>query len=209
MPLIVGLTGGIGSGKSTVAERFVARGADLVDADQVAHALSRAGEPGWAAVRAAFGDEVLRADGEIDRPRLRALVFQDPGAKARLENALHPLIGTEIARRMASWRAPYGILMVPLLLEGGRYRAHIDRLLVIDCPEAEQIKRVTMRSGLSEAEVRAVMASQVSREQRLAAATEVIDNSGPPEELDAQVATLDRAYREMAQVGHLEPTAKP
>ena len=199
MSLIVGLTGGIGSGKSTVAERFLARGAELVDADQIAHDLSRRGEPGWQAVCAAFGELALRADGELDRPRLRSLVFADPAAKAKLEAALHPLIGAEIRRRLASWKAPYGLLMVPLLIEGGTYREQIDRLLVVDCPEEEQIRRVMTRSGLSEDEVRAIMATQATRQARLAAATEVIDNSGGPQALEPQVAALDRRYRELAE----------
>lgn len=201
MSLIVGLTGGIGSGKSTVAERFAARGAELIDADQIAHELSRRGEPGWQAVRAAFGDAVLSPDGELDRPRLRSLVFTDPAAKARLEAALHPLIGAEINRRLAAWRAPYGLLMVPLLLEGGRYREQLDRLLVVDCPEEEQVRRVMARSGLAETEVRAIMATQASRADRLAAASDLIDNSGGPEGLEPQVAELDRRFRRLALAG--------
>ncbi len=198
MPLVIGLTGGIGSGKSTVAERFAARGADLVDADAIAHELSRQGAPGWEAVRAAFGDAVLRADGELDRAQLRNLVFRDPAAKVKLEAALHPLIGAEIGRRMAGWQAPYGLLMVPLLIEGGRYRDQIDRLLVVDCPEAEQIRRVMARSHLSEVEVRNIMAAQVSRADRLAEATEIIDNGGTLASLEPQVDALDRQYRELA-----------
>jgi len=198
MPLIVGLTGGIGSGKSTVADRFVALGANLIDADQIAHEISRRGAPGWEAVHAAFGDEILLAGGELDRAKIRALVFADPAAKARLEQALHPLIGAEIARRMAGWAGPYGLLMVPLLIEGGRYRSQIDRLLVVDCPEDEQVRRVMSRSGLAAEEVRAIMATQATRAQRLAAADDVIDNSGAPDAIQGQVARLDRHYRALA-----------
>lgn len=196
--LIVGLTGGIGCGKSTVAAQFAALGAEVIDADAVAHELSRRGEPGWHAVRAAFGESVLRPDGELDRAALRQLVFADPAAKARLEAALHPLIAAAIERQLAAWRGPYGLLMVPLLLEGGRYRDRIDRLLVVDCDEAEQIRRVMARSGLSENEVRAIMATQVDRPTRLAAADDVIDNSGPPASVAPAVAALDRQYRRLA-----------
>lgn len=198
MPLVVGLTGGIGSGKSSVAEHFVALGADLIDADHIAHQISRQGQPGWLAVRKAFGDTVLGSDGELDRPALRALVFGNPAAKAQLEAALHPLIRREVSLRLAQWQAPYGLLMVPLLLEGEGYRDRIDRLLVVDCPEEEQIRRVMARSHLSEAQIRAIMATQVSRQERLAAATEVIDNAGLPEALPPQVAALDRFYRGVA-----------
>jgi dephospho-CoA kinase len=197
-PLVVGLTGGIGCGKSTVAEQFAALGADLIDADAVAHELSRRGEPGWTAVREAFGDAVLRPDGELDRAALRQRVFADPAAKARLEAALHPLIADAIEHRLASWRAAYGLLMVPLLIEGGRYRDRIDRLLVIDCEPAEQVRRVMARSALSEGEVRAIMATQVDRQTRLAAADDVIDNSGPPEAIAPAVASLDQRYRQLA-----------
>lgn len=207
MALIVGLTGGIGSGKSTVADRFLALGADLVDADQIAHEISRPGACGWQAVRAAFGEAVLQADGELDRPKIRSLVFGNPEAKTRLEAALHPLIGAEITRRMAHWRGPYGLLMVPLMIEGGRYRSQVDRLLVVDCPEEEQIRRVKARSGLKAEEVRAIMAAQASRAERLAAADDVIDNAGPPEAIDAQVRALDEVYRALGSTPNGGATA--
>lgn len=196
---IVGLTGGIGSGKSSVATEFARRGADVVDADAVSHALTGAGAPGLVAIRDRLGAHFLRADGELDRPALRAAAFSDPETKRRLESILHPMIGAEIDRQIAQWKGPYGILMVPLLIEGGRYRDRIDRLLVVDCPEEEQVRRVVARSGLDPDEVRAIMRSQVSREARLSAADDVIDNSGPPEAIAPRVAALDAMYRRLAR----------
>jgi len=197
-PYVFGLTGGIGSGKSTVAEAFARRGADVVDADAVSPALTRRGAPGVTAIRDQLGTTYVRADGALDRAALRADVFRDPALRVRLEAILHPMIAAEIERRLGDWRSTYGILMIPLLLEGGRYRERIDRLLVVDCPEDEQVRRVVARSGIPADEVRAIMRAQVSRAERLAAADDVIDNSGPPEALAAQVAGLDRLYRRLA-----------
>lgn len=197
-PFIVGLTGGIGSGKSTVGAAFIALGVDLVDADAVAHEVSAPGAAGWMAIREDFGPAYFLADGSLDRARLRREVFAEPAQKSRLERLLHPVIRHEIDRRVASWRGPYGILMVPLLVESPRYRNSCDRLLVVDCPEEEQVRRVMSRSGLTAAEVRAIMATQASRADRLAAADDVIDNSGGPEGIDEQVRRLDQLYRRLA-----------
>ena len=198
MPFVVGLTGGIGSGKSAVANAFASLGVEIVDADLLAHRLSAPGEPGYAAIREAFPDVGLTPDGEIDRARLRSRVFADPRARVRLEAALHPLIAAAAKREIAAWRGPYGVTVVPLLLERGKLASAVDRILVVDCPEDAQVSRVVARSGMAPAEVRAIMATQSSREARLAAADDVIDNAGPPEAIAPQVASLDARYREVA-----------
>jgi dephospho-CoA kinase len=196
--LVVGLTGGIGSGKSAVAAAFGALGAPVVDADAIAHEISAPGRAGHAAVLAAFGPSVLAADGTLDRAALRERAFSDDGFRARLEAALHPTIRAEIARRVAGWRAPYGILVVPLLLERGGAAALAERVLVVDCPEDEQVRRVVRRSGLDPAQVRAIMATQLPRAERLARADDVLDNSGPHEAIAPAVARLDASYRAIA-----------
>ena len=198
MTLVVGLTGGIGSGKSAVAAAFRALGVEVVDADEVAHELSAPGHEGHRAVVAAFGDSVLAADGTLDRAKLRERAFADPSFRVRLEAALHPPIREEIRRRVAAWRGDYGLLVVPLLFERGGTAERADRVLVVDCPEDEQVRRVGRRSGLAPAEVRAIMATQLGRADRLARADDVIDNSGPPEALAGAVARLDASYRALA-----------
>lgn len=198
MSYVVGLTGGIGSGKTVVADAFAALGVEVIDTDVLAHRLSAAGQPGFTAILGAFGSGVLQPDGELDRAGLRRLVFADATARARLEGVLHPLIGAEVARQVECWRGAYGVIVVPLLLERAGLRSLVDRTLVVDCPEAEQIRRVIARSGLSPAEVRAIMATQFDREHRLAAADDVLDNAGPPDAIAPQVRALDRRYRELA-----------
>jgi len=196
--LVVGLTGGIGSGKSAVATAFRALGVEVVDADEVAHELSAPGREGHRAVVDAFGPSVLAADGTLDRARLREGAFADPAFRERLEAALHPPIRAEIRRRVALWRGAYGMLVVPLLFERGGAAALADRVLVVDCPEDEQVRRVGARSGLAPAEVRAIMATQLPRAERVARADDVIDNSGPPGALAGAVARLDASYRALA-----------
>ncbi|HVO88460.1 MAG TPA: dephospho-CoA kinase [Casimicrobiaceae bacterium] len=198
MTLIVGLTGGIGSGKTEVARRFVTRGIDVLDADDVAHALSRPGEAGYLGIVQRFGPRAVAPDATLDRAWLRARAFADAEFRAQLEGILHPLIRDEVANAIAQWRSPYGILVVPLLLEKGGLRDRVDRVLVVDCPEDEQVRRVMSRSGLPADEVRRIMAAQLPRAERLAQADDVIQNSGPPELLEAQVERLDRRYREIA-----------
>lgn len=194
----VGLTGGIGSGKSTVARAFEAHGVEIVDADALAHGLTAPGGAAIPALRAAFGDEVIDATGALDRARMRRIAFADPGARKRLEAILHPMIRAETDRLAQSARSPYLILMIPLLVESGDPRARCDRVLVVDCPEAEQIRRVMARSGLARTEVEAIMATQASRASRLAAADDVVDNSGEPAGIDAQIAMLHRRYLDLA-----------
>jgi dephospho-CoA kinase len=197
MTFVVGLTGGIGSGKSAAAEEFARLGATVVDADAIAHELT--GEHGAALpeVERLFGKEFVR-EGRMDRERMRRRVFADPEAKRRLEALLHPLIRAESKRRIAAAGGPYVVHVVPLLLESRDYRARVDRVLVVDCPESLQIARVRRRSGLAEDEVRRIIASQIQRESRLAAADDVIDNSGTLSALQHRVRELDRRYRELA-----------
>ncbi len=201
VPFVVGLTGGIGSGKSAVASAFASLGIEIADADLLAHRLSAPGQPGYAAIRAQFPDSELLPDGEIDRARLRQRVFADAAARSRLETALHPLIAAAARREIEAWRGSYGIVVVPLLLERGRLAAAVDRILVVDCPEETQVSRVVTRSGMTPAEVQAIMATQLGRDARLAAADDVIDNTGPPEAIGPQVGELDRRYRALASAG--------
>jgi dephospho-CoA kinase len=198
---VVGLTGGIGSGKTAVADAFARLGVEVVDTDAIAHRLSAPGQPGFAAIRAALGEGALRPDGEIDRAALRRLVFADPDARDKLESALHPLIGAEAKKQAQQWIGPYGLIVVPLLLERGGLRSIVDRILVVDCPEDEQVARAVARSALAPSEVRAIMATQLGRAQRLAGADDVIDNSGPPEAIAPQVVRLDGRYRSLTRFG--------
>jgi dephospho-CoA kinase len=197
-PYLVGLTGGIGSGKSEVANLFAARGADVLDADQVAHELSRRGEPGYDAIVASLGRAFVAANGELDRGALRRRAFDDPTFRRDLELLLHPLIASRLEQAIATLAGPYCILVVPLLLERSGFRRRVARVLVVDCPEQEQIRRVQARSGLDADEVRRIMATQIPRAERLAQADDVIDNAGPRDALLPQVARLDRHYRDLA-----------
>lgn len=198
MAYVVGLTGGIGSGKSEVANAFGILGIEVSDADVIAHRLSMQGQPGHAAIAAAFDPGVLLPSGELDRAEIRRRAFADPGARARLESALHPLIRREMQREMAAWRGAYGVAVVPLLIERGGLAKQVDRVLVVDCPEDEQVRRVVARSGLSPTEVRAIMGTQIDRLVRLREADDVLDNSGPPDAIAPQVAELDQRYRKLA-----------
>lgn len=251
--LTIGLTGGIGSGKSLVADLFVQHGAALVDTDAIAHQLTGPGGAAIGAIRQVFGDGVIAPDGRMDRAAMRARVFADPAERKRLEGILHPLIQQEAQRRLAALagaslqtaspqttgrqtadtagagmilgtapagkqsttgleradihtttaeerpaplthRPPYVLVAVPLLVESGHWQQRVDRVLVVDCPENVQVARVMARSGLAAAQVRAIMASQASRERRLSVADDVIDNGGSIEATTAQVAALHRQY---------------
>lgn len=199
MPFIVGLTGGIGSGKSAVAALFAELGAEVIDTDAIAHELTAPGGAAIAAIRAAFGDDVIAGDGALDRAAMRRRVFADGQARQRLEGILHPMIGAESARRCAASSAAYVVLAVPLLIETGSYRGRVQRLLVVDCREETQVARVMKRSGLSADEVRAIMASQATRADRLAAADDVIDNDGEFARLRPQVEHLHGQYLGLAR----------
>ena len=198
MKLVVGLTGGIGSGKSAAADEFARLGATVVDTDAIAHELTRAGGRAIPEVERIFGKQALGASGAMDRDRMRARVFADPAAKKALEALLHPMIREESRRRIDTATAPYVVHVVPLLVESPDYRSRVDRVLVVDCPEEIQVARVRARSALPEAQVRAIMASQATRADRLAAADDVVDNSGSLDALRKQVAALHRKYLEYA-----------
>jgi dephospho-CoA kinase len=200
-PYVVGLTGGIGSGKSAAADLLAARGALVVDTDQIAHQLTAPGGAAMEAIREAFGNGVVAADGALNRPAMRALAFEDPAARKRLEAILHPMIRAESERQCRAATTPYVVLVVPLLIESGTYRERVRRLCVVDCPEDVQVLRVMQRSGLEERQVRAIMAAQASRAERLAAADDVIDNSAGYAELAVQVERLHGAYLRLASEG--------
>jgi dephospho-CoA kinase len=195
---VVGLTGGIGSGKSAAADEFAALGATVVDTDVIAHELTDSGGAAMASIGKLFGPEVVSADGSMDRKKVRERVFADPAAKRKLERLLHPMIREESARRIAAAAGPYVVHVVPLLVESPDYRKRVDRVLVVDCPEQTQIERVRARSGLSESEVRAIMRTQVTRAERVAAADDVIDNGGSRESMRKQVAALHQKYLQFA-----------
>lgn len=194
MTFVVGLTGGIGSGKSAAADEFARLGATVVDTDAIAHGLTQAGGPAIPEVERIFGEDVIGPSGAMDRRKMRELVFADPVAKRALESLLHPMIREESHRRIAAASGPYVVHVVPLLIESGEHRVAVDRVLVVDCPEDVQVARVKTRSGLSDAEVRAIMGSQASRAERLAAADDVIDNGGSLDALRKQVAAFHEKY---------------
>jgi dephospho-CoA kinase len=194
MRYAVGLTGGIGSGKSTVAERFAAHGVAVIDADVAALRLTQPGGAAIDAIRAAFGDRFIDATGALDRAAMRAHVFADARERRRLEAILHPMIRAASDRERAEAKSPYVLLVVPLLFEAGDRAATVQRTLVITCDEATQVARVMRRSALSEAEVRAIIATQMPAADRIARADDVIDNGGMPEQLDAPVARLHARY---------------
>jgi dephospho-CoA kinase len=196
--LRVGLTGGIASGKSQVAEMFAALGAPIADTDPIAREVVAPGTAGLAAVRAAFGTAILAADGSLDRVKLRDLVFEDGGARRRLEDILHPLIRTATLARLAVIEAPYVIVVVPLLLETD-FGALVDRVLVVDCPREMQLERVMRRDSVSRQRAESMVSAQLDRAARLDAADDVIDNSGTLAHTRAQVAALHRRYLELAR----------
>lgn len=193
--LRVGLTGGIGSGKSVVADLLRELGAAVVDADVVSHQLTAPGGAAIPLLRAAFGPAAIAPDGGLDRAYMRQRVFADATERARLEAILHPLIGQALRQQAAAAIGPYVVFVVPLLVENlARWRPQLDRICVVDCPEALQIERVQARSGLSADEVRAILAAQATREQRLAVADDRIDNAGSRDALAAQVRALHHRY---------------
>ncbi|MES2161944.1 MAG: dephospho-CoA kinase [Pseudomonadota bacterium] len=194
LPFSIGLTGGIGSGKSTVADMFAARGASVVDTDQIAHSLTAPGGAAMPAIVAEFGAGFADANGALDRARMRSLVFADAGAKARLEAILHPRIRDAALAAAEAATGDYVIFAVPLLVESGTWRARVTRVLAVDCPEEVQIARVMARNNLPEAQVRAIMAAQASRQQRLDAADDIIENGGGIEALAPQIARLHDLY---------------
>lgn len=198
--LIVGLTGGIGSGKSTVEALFNALGVPSVDADVIARAIVAPGTPCLSAiaqyVNTQYNDDVLLADGSLNRAKLRELIFSDASAKRWLEQLLHPAIRQQLLQQLAQAQGPYVVLVAPLLLENG-LDALCQQVLVVDVPENLQQQRTQARDAISEQQVNAILAAQLSRQQRLAKATDVIDNSGSPAALNARVAALHQKYLQL------------
>ena len=198
-PYVVGLTGGIGSGKSAAADEFARLGATVVDTDVIARDMTAAAGAALPALRGLFGPEYFEASGAMDRAKVRDKVFSDPAAKKSLEAVLHPMIRAKSERQIAGATGPYVIYVVPLLVESGNYRSRVQRVAVVDCPEEVQIERVRQRSHLPESEVQRIIATQVPRAGRRAAADDLIDNSGMLDALHKQVAGLHRSYLEFAR----------
>jgi dephospho-CoA kinase len=195
--LRVGLTGGIASGKSTVASLFAERGATVLDTDRIAREVVEPGRPTLGALVNALGGGILDADGRLDRALLRRRLFADEQDRREIEAILHPAILAELERQSRSAPGPYQVFVIPLLVEN-RLETIVDRVLVVDCPEEHQIRRLMARDGESRQDALRILETQVPREQRLAAADDVIDNGGATADLPAQVALLDRKYRGLA-----------
>jgi len=196
-PLRIGLTGGIASGKSTVAELFAALGVPVIDTDQLARALVEPGQPALAAIAAAFGPGLIGDGGRLDRAQLRARIFASPEARARLEAILHPRIRRATLAACSEAGGPYQLIVVPLLFESG-FDALVDRALVVDCTEDRQRQRLASRDGETPERIEQILAAQLPREQRLAAADEVLPNEGELAALRAAVTTLHQRYLELA-----------
>lgn len=202
--LIIGLTGGIGSGKSTVAGYFAQQGIPVIDADELARELVAPGKPALREIAAAFGEEMILRDGGLDRQRLRRRVFADPAQRQRLEGILHPRIYAEMRRRIQALHAPYCVLVIPLLLETGE-AAIADRVLVVDVPETLQRERVKARGGMEDEALAAVLRIQLGRAERLRAADDIIVNDGDLAHLRQQAEALHRRYLSLAAAASLPP----
>ncbi|MBV1774895.1 dephospho-CoA kinase [Burkholderiaceae bacterium DAT-1] len=195
-PLVIGLTGGIGSGKTQVSNQLAALGAHIVDTDVISHTLCAPDQPGNTAIRQAFGSEYFHADGTLDRDRLRELVFKHPDKRKILEAALHPLIRDEAAAQLLQppADAPYSVLVVPLMNQATQLREMCNRILVVDCDEETQIQRVQKRSHLSRQQVESILATQAKRHERLAIADDIISNDGEMAALITQIVTLHQYF---------------
>jgi dephospho-CoA kinase len=196
--LVIGITGGIGSGKTAVSDRFKALGVTVVDADIASRVIVEPGRPALVAIAEHFGDDVIQADGSLDRAELRRRVFADPEERRWLERLTHPLINEHIREELEKAESPYAVLVSPLLAETGQSR-FCHRILVVDVPEEVQVRRTMARDANDEAQVRKIIEAQASREQRLALADDVIVNDSSLEVLDEEVARLHQLYTEMAQ----------
>lgn len=196
-PLLVALTGGVAAGKSEVALSFVKHGIEILDADVITRELVQPGQPALAEIVSAFGAEVLLPDGVLNRRLLRDRIFVDPALRHRLEAILHPRVESVLQECAAHIGSPYGILVIPLLVESGVY-SWVDRVLVVDVPRELQIARLVVRDGVSSDLAQAMLAAQASREQRLAIADDVIDNTGTMTDLDRQVGALHCRYTDLA-----------
>jgi dephospho-CoA kinase len=196
--LTIGLTGGIGSGKSTVSDMFQELGVPVIDSDIIAREVVEPGEPGLEGIIRLFGPEVLHTDGTLDRRQLRGLVFDNPNARSQLEQLLHPLIRERSQQRLAALDTAYAILAIPLLVEAG-LQTTVDRVVVVDCPEQVQVERICERDQVTPDQARSVLAAQCSREQRLQVADDIIDTNVPYEHIRQQVNSLHQQY--LAQAG--------
>jgi dephospho-CoA kinase len=196
--LVVGLTGGIGSGKTTVAELFIQYDIPVIDADRISHELTARGGSAIPLIREQFGDSYLHPDGSLNREQMRHLIFRDPGRRATLEGMLHPLIRRKIEEALQSINAPYVLVVIPLLVEKGGYEDLLNRVLVVDCSPELQIARTMGRSGFGRMEVEAILRTQASRERRLKQANDVILNEGERSALTRQVQALDAKYSSLA-----------
>lgn len=197
MAYIVALTGGIGSGKSTVADAFARLGVAIVDADVIAHQVVEPGTPALAAIAAHFGNEMLLAEGALNRSALRQRIFSHPDEKTWLNQLLHPLIHQETRRQLAQVNDPYALWVVPLLVEN-HLQDRADRILVVDVDYQTQLARTIARDGISRQQAQDILSAQATREQRLAVADDVIDNSGTAQGIEPCVAALHRRYLELA-----------
>ena len=195
--LRIGLTGGIASGKSTVAGLFAARGAAVLDTDVIARQVVEPGRPALGALARTLGGGILDGEGRLDRAELRRRLFDDAALRRDVEAILHPAIIAELERQALAARGPYQLFVIPLLVEN-RFMSIVDRVLVVDCPEEEQLRRLMARDGESRDSAERMLAAQATREQRLAAADDVIDNGGEAADLPGQVAALDARYRQLA-----------
>ena len=196
-PYRVALTGGIASGKTTVANLFAGLGVPVIDTDVIARAVVEPGQPALAAVVAAFGRDVLDADGRLDRRRMRERIFSDREAQRRLEAILHPAIRSAMERQSREAGGVYQVLVVPLLTEGGR-RDHVDRVLLVDVPEAVQVERLISRDGVTHEQAQAALSAQASRAARLAWADDLVANTGRIDDLRTRIVQLDALYRRLA-----------
>ncbi len=194
---VVGLTGGIGSGKTKVANLFSRQGIEIIDADEISRTLVKTGSPALEAIIKHFGSSITDAEGNLDRKQLRELVFADNAEKEWLENLLHPLVRQEIQRQVAASSSQYVIIVVPLLLESGNY-SDVDRILVIDVPEDVQLERIKKRDGSSETLARSIMDAQMKREERLESADDVISNNSGMDSLEKQVKNLHHQYLQLS-----------
>ena len=196
-PLRIGLTGGIASGKSTVADIFADLGVPVIDTDIIAREVVQPGQPALEEIREAFGDGIIAADGALDRPAMRAVVFSDEDARRRLEAILHPRIGEATREQADAAGGEYQVIVVPLLVESA-LRAFVDRVLVVDCDEETQVARLLARDAESETQARRILAAQSSRDERLAIADDIVANDGDFDETREQVLTLHRYYLQEA-----------
>ncbi|MEM6160386.1 dephospho-CoA kinase [Erwinia sp. P6884] len=201
MRYTVALTGGIGSGKTTIANAFAARGIDLVDADVIARQVVEPGQPALHAIRHKFGEEVILPDGTLNRATLRQRIFSAPEEKSWLNALLHPLIQAETQRQLAMTRSPWCLWVVPLLVENNLQHL-ANRVLVVDVDRDTQLSRTMARDGITREQAEHILAAQATREMRLAVADDIIDNGGPPDAVAARVALLDQRYRQLAMEEH-------